>query len=259
MHIYALTESGFKLAKHIQSVWPAPADVFYQTGNFKDAVQASFKQKIPLVLICATGIAVRVLADVLVDKTQDPPVLVLDEFGQYVIPLLSGHEGGANDLALKLSQAIKATCVITTANSYTQPIYTLGVGCERDCPLSFLEAIIDEALTAANLTLADIVSINSIDIKADEVAMLAYAKKHQLAFNTYDKTQLRTVESQLSQRSAYILKTVGVYGVAESAALLAAKKQTKNAAELILPKIKNTKATCAIARSYPFDSKTFKT
>ncbi|WP_322783785.1 cobalamin biosynthesis protein [Marinomonas pontica] len=46
------------------------------------------------------------------------------------------------------------------------------------------------------------------------------------------------------------LQPVGVYGVAESAALLAAQMETGTEPELILNKIKNAKATCAVARSY---------
>ena len=78
----------------------------------------------PLIFICATGIVVRTLAPVIRDKYQDPPVLVLDEQGQYVIPLLSGHEGGANHWAAEVAQLLSARPVITTAKPYLQPVYT---------------------------------------------------------------------------------------------------------------------------------------
>ena len=55
----------------------------------------------------------------------------------------------------------------------------------------------------------------------------------------------------LSTRSDYVYDTVGVYGVAESAALHAARKLTGNAPELVLAKRKSRRATCAIARAYP--------
>ncbi|MCY4044958.1 MAG: cobalamin biosynthesis protein [Cellvibrionales bacterium] len=249
MHIYALTEKGRLLAQKIANFYPQ-SSVFFKPQDFKASVQQSFMAKEPLVMICATGIVMRVLADVIHDKTQDPPVLVLDEMGQFVIPLLSGHEGGANDRAKILAEKLKAQAIITTANTYIEPIYTLGVGCERNCPIEFLEDIIYEALDNAELSLDAIASINSIDIKADEMAMLTFAEQKQLIFKTFDKNQLVTQEALLSQRSEYIFNTVGVYGVAESAALFAASELTGKAAELIQPKIKNTKATCAIARSY---------
>ena len=56
-----------------------------------------------ILFIGACGIAVRAIAPHLSDKLHDVPVLVMDETGQYVIPILAGHVGGANELARYLA------------------------------------------------------------------------------------------------------------------------------------------------------------
>ncbi len=68
-----------------------------------------------LVFICACGIAVRLIAPFVKDKTTDPGVVVVDEGGRFSISLLSGHLGGANELAGVVAEAIGGEPVITTA------------------------------------------------------------------------------------------------------------------------------------------------
>lgn len=68
-----------------------------------------------MLFIGAMGIAIRAIAPIVKDKLEDAPVLVMDELGLHIIPVLSGHVGGANELALLIADCVGAEPVITTA------------------------------------------------------------------------------------------------------------------------------------------------
>lgn len=85
------------------------------TGRVAEWAAEGFTEADALVFCCAAGIAVRAIAHSVKDKTTDPAVIVIDELGHYVVPLLSGHIGGANELALDIAKALGAVPVLTTA------------------------------------------------------------------------------------------------------------------------------------------------
>jgi cobalt-precorrin 5A hydrolase len=247
--IICLTEPGLQLAKRLNKVL-INSEICFKPTSFKETVQAYFQKGERLIFICATGIVMRTLAPVLKDKHNDPAVLVLDELGKFVIPLLSGHEGGANEFAGQVSALLESQLVITTANSYLKPVYLVGMGCERDCPEAVLLGLLKQCLQKAKLTMDQVSAICSIDIKDDELGLISLASNLNKPYLTFDQMKLRQVEDRLSTKSDYIFNTVGVYGVAESAALYQAQASTGNNSELVLNKHKNKQATCAIARSY---------
>ena len=74
-----------------------------------------FSQADGIVFIGACGIAVRSIAPFIQNKKKDPAVLVADECGKFVISLLSGHLGGANELADLAADILGAVPVVTTA------------------------------------------------------------------------------------------------------------------------------------------------
>lgn len=84
-------------------------------AHIKDILPDLWQRCTPLVFIMATGIVVRQIAPYLQGKDRDPAVLVLDEKGEYVISLLSGHLGGANAWARTIGNWLNARPVITTA------------------------------------------------------------------------------------------------------------------------------------------------
>ena len=182
--VVALTEAGRRLGERLAATLD-DAELWYRPEPFVERVQQAFQAGDALIMICATGIAVRAIAPVVISKRQDPPVVVLDEAGCFVVPLLSGHEGGANELARQLAELIDAQLVITTANPYLQPVYCVGMGCERGCETRELHDLLAASLACATLGLAQIDSINSIDLKSNEGGLIALADALDKPFRVF--------------------------------------------------------------------------
>lgn len=85
-------------------------------GSVRNWTKEGFETADALIFIGATGIAVRHIAPFIKSKDVDPAVLSIDEKGRFVIPLLSGHIGGANMMSNILSFSIGAIPVVTTAS-----------------------------------------------------------------------------------------------------------------------------------------------
>jgi cobalamin biosynthesis protein CbiG len=117
------------------------------------AVQVArlFGERAELVCIASAGVVVRLIAPVLVDKTRDPAVLVIDEAGRFVIPVLSGHVGGANASATRIADLIGAMAVLPTSSdvqgtiAVDLPGHDLGwqVEAERDTLLHAGAAVVN--------------------------------------------------------------------------------------------------------------------
>ncbi len=89
---------------------------FFDGDEMAGYVQSEFARSDALIFVCAAGIAVRMIAPCLKHKSKDPAVLVIDEGMNYCIPILSGHLGGANELARTISAGLGTVPVITTAS-----------------------------------------------------------------------------------------------------------------------------------------------
>ncbi|HIJ82505.1 MAG TPA: cobalt-precorrin 5A hydrolase, partial [Desulfuromonadales bacterium] len=127
--VIAITRGGVRVGKVLHE--SSPSLRLYVSGRYADqagsrctvfepdelkALIASLWKKYDgLVLIMATGIVVRMIAPLLESKESDPAVVVMDDAGKFAVSLLSGHLGGANELAERCAFAAGAQAVITTA------------------------------------------------------------------------------------------------------------------------------------------------
>ncbi len=131
--IWAITPNGINLGKTLNLDFPGAAffvpEKEFQNqdlalpdktdlklfSGLKQELNLRFKEFNAHIFIFSTGIAVRLIAPLLESKIKDPAVVVMDEKGFHAIILVSGHLGGANELAVKAALAVNATPVITTA------------------------------------------------------------------------------------------------------------------------------------------------
>ena len=111
------------------------------TSSAREWVASVFSSCQALVFVGAVGIAVRLIAPHITSKETDPAVVVLDEKGRFVIPLLSGHLGGANELAEQLAELFNAQAVITTATDIHK-VFAVDVWSrEQGCAILDISAI----------------------------------------------------------------------------------------------------------------------
>ena len=133
--IILLNETALPLAHQIQQVWTDATLVCKKRvsgcqtiSSYADFLMAALPTLEGVVFIGAMGICVRSIVPLIQDKHQDPPVVCIDSTGRYVIPVLSGHVGGANELSRRLATALGGEAIITTQsdNCGLWPLDLLG-------------------------------------------------------------------------------------------------------------------------------------
>jgi len=363
--ILAITRHGTGLALRLQKELPGSVCYVPKRHHFALATGAVGYQRLgtvipqvwskhdALVCIMATGIVVRQIASLMRHKTHDPAVVVLDEKGNFVISLLSGHLGGANRLAQKIAQMIEGQAVITTASdvrdkpaidliakeagleienpamvarltrsfledekiwifdpgrrlrpylkdddnivwlpcaeesagreqregggrvaiesviqatqsfagvaagiwvseylapAHTQCLYlrphnlVVGLGCNRGTSSSEMVNLLQEVFADEKLSILSIRNLASIDLKADEPAILETAEWLNRPIHFYSGAEIKNIF--VPNPSDLVETHVGVPSVCEATALLGAQP-----GELIIPKRKTTNVTLAVARA----------
>ncbi|HIP23796.1 MAG TPA: precorrin-3B C(17)-methyltransferase, partial [Rhodobacteraceae bacterium] len=154
-----------------------------------------------------------------------------------------GLDAGAGPVKLVTSEAPVKTGPEVLA--YHPQRFALGLGCARGCDKDEMWDLVQESLKAANIAPEAIACVASLDLKADEPAMIETAKRLGVPFRVFTAGELEAEAERLVNPSDVVFAEVGCHGVAEGAALAVAGPQ----AALTIEKRKTLNATCALARS----------
>lgn len=327
--VFSVTKGGYELSKELHTKLPqaelyvsskvGESPHYLMDGTFKTCVKEAFERDTALIFVMATGIVVRTIAPLLKHKTEDPAILVIDEKGQHVISLLSGHIGGGNRIAEEVAALIGARPVITTSSDVQDKIaidvlalknnliidsmigakefasgvvngkplmlitdekvkvsldsqwrvqtlskwenkeesdetndledlhtvlisnrltkrsitlrlipknIVLGIGCRRGMEKERILEAIEKAMSQLNIDGRSIKKIGTVDVKADEVGLIAASEALALPLEIIERTEIKKVEHQFGG-SDFVERTIGVRAVCEPAAMLASNKEGK--------------------------------
>ncbi|BFJ00163.1 MAG: cobalamin biosynthesis protein [Priestia megaterium] len=135
--VVAITKHGVEIARNLGCTFQQ-SDVYYMSkfekgdeqeqniqlfsGSVRMLLPSLFESYKGLIIIISLGAVVRMIAPILKDKKTDPAVVVIDDKGENVISVLSGHIGGANELTREVAAALEAHPVITTASDVQKTI-----------------------------------------------------------------------------------------------------------------------------------------
>ncbi|MBI4962782.1 MAG: cobalamin biosynthesis protein [Desulfomonile tiedjei] len=249
--VITLSTEGAAVATRLVEGLP-DADVFlhesvgpeWQGRRFKSIVSLTkdiFNRYQGLVYVAPCGVVVRALAPNIKHKTRDPGVVAVDVCARYAISVLSGHEGGANDLAMAVGNIIGAEPIVTTTTEAKKNLI-VGIGCRRGTPAARIIEAIKAGLDEANASLDQVRVLASADLKADEEGLIDAARELGLPLRLIPSDEIRNSTKRF-QRSDFVQEKVNLPAVAEPSALLAGRRT-----KLVLRKKKFSGVTVAVAR-----------
>ncbi|NQT85267.1 cobalamin biosynthesis protein [bacterium] len=249
--IITLSEQGARLAARLAAGLPESTVYVHRSVDaLPDAVRFDrvvaltadiFGTHRGLVYIAPCGVVVRAVAKCLEHKTTDPAVVVVDVGGRWAVSLLSGHEGGANDLAVAVANILGAEPVVSTTTEAAKSLI-VGVGCRRGVSAEEVEDAVRTALAGAGLSLDDVRLLASVDIKNDEAGLIEAARSLGVPLRFIGSEEIRSALGGFT-RSDFVMEKVNVPAVAEPAALLAGRRT-----QLVLQKTIVGPVTVAAAR-----------
>lgn len=246
-----LSNQGAKVLNQLMEKFPAgdgfvseKVEVKTSAKRYKKMLELTgeiFNSYDGLVYIAPCGAVVRAVSQYIADKKTDPAVVVLDVGARYAVSLLSGHEGGANDLTMKIANATGAEPVITTTSEAGRNVI-VGIGCRRGKSADDIIDSVKKSLAQAGQALENVRLLASADVKANEEGLLITAEKLGIPIRFIASEEIRSSNREF-EHSDYVQKSVNLPAVAEPSALLAGRRT-----KLILRKKKFNGITVAIAK-----------
>ena len=246
--VWSVRETAQPMAHFLAEQLSAAEPSGGSTSSNQQSFRTVYRQCGAWVFIGTTGIAVRYLQGLLEDKHTDPGVVLVDEAGRQVISLVGGHEGGANELAIRVANLLGAQPILTTATESLRPLI-LGIGCRRDITLKQIDTAVMNILNTHQLSIANFRMVANVDVKLQESGLLAWCRQRQLPMRGIPLSLLQH-RPWVTKSSDWVQETLGVAGVCEPCALLAS-----HAGKLLVPKTALSGVTVAVVHDPPWPEK----
>lgn len=174
-----------------------------------------------IVVFAPTGAVVRSLAPLLDHKTRDPGVVVVDALSRWAIPLVGGHEGGANRLAERVANLLGCEPIVTTASEAVRDL-VVGVGCRRGTSSGAILEAVDLALSRRNLSWDRVRSLATGSPKRDEAGLLDAAAARNIPLLVVHHLELRSRRRGVHRTAAS--RRIGLPALSQPAALAAGRR-----------------------------------
>ena len=246
--VWSVRETAQPMASFLAEQLPAEESPGGSVSSNQQSFRTVYRKYGAWVFIGTTGIAVRYLKGLLKDKHTDPGVVLVDEAGRQVISLIGGHEGGANELSIRVANLLGAQPILTTATESLRPLI-LGIGCRRDVTLTQIDTAVMNVLNMHQLSIANFRMVATVDVKLQESGLLAWCRQRQLPMRGIPLSLLQH-RPWVTKSSDWVQETLGVAGVCEPCALLAS-----HAGKLLVPKTALNGVTVAVVHDPPWPEK----
>lgn len=204
-----------------------------------------FNRYAGLVYVAPCGVAIRAIAPLVDSKLRDPAVVCLDVGARHAMSVLSGHEGGANDLAISVANITGAEPVISTTTEAVKDLI-IGIGCRKGKSAADICSAVTTSLSGLDMPLERVRFLATADVKAQEAGVLEAATRLNIPLRVIDSDLIRQSTRPFGH-SEFVASHVQLPAVSEPAALLAGRRTS-----LLLQKTAFNGITIAIARENCF-------